>query len=239
MVLYSPSHAWAIKLGEMMEKTMQTIHDLTDEEIAGLTDDQVNMFIDVECARKGAPLLPLMPVEPEKPTAEPDKNFYGVSGLWFATAAEAAEVLAAITKHQPYTYEWRGNQYVAKRGAQYQGDEVSTKKMFSPEHYETHRKVLEKYEADKKLYDSEKKRFDEALGKRSENTQEVWDIVSRAREIKSERAQIQRTYDRYLELAKGDKGIAFDFLNTSIGTCGYEHDHSEFLKTIDPRPQEE
>ena len=76
-----------------------------------------------------------------------------------------------------------------------------------------------------------------ALGKRGDNTQEVWDIVTRAREIRSERAQIQRTYDRYLELAKGDAEIAFGFLTTNMGVAGYEHDHSAFVQTLDPRPQ--
>jgi hypothetical protein len=228
-----------MRLGGMTEiVTMKSIHELTNEEIAELTDEQVNMFIDVECAYKGAPLLPPMPVEPPKPEAEPDKTFYGVADMWFATAAEAAEVLAVVSKHQQYTYDWRGNHYVAKRGAAYNGEDVRTKKMFSPEHYEMHRKELEKYESDKKLYDSEKKRYDEALGKRGDTTQDVWDIVSKARDIKSERGQIKRTYDRYLEIAKGDKEIAFSFLTTSMGTGGYQNDHAEFLKTIDPRPQE-
>ena len=216
---------------------MQTIHDLTDAEVATLTDDQVNMFIDIECARKGAPLLPPCPAEPEKPKAEPDKTFYGVAGLWFATAAEAAEVLDVVTKHPQYTYDYRGNQYVAKRGASYNGEDVATKRMFSPERYEAHRKTLEKYEADKKLYDGERKRYDDALAKRGDITQEVWDSVSQSREIRSEREQIDRNYARYTELAKGDKEIAFGFLTQHVATGAYSHDHSHYLAALDPRPQ--
>jgi hypothetical protein len=217
---------------------MQTIYDLSTDEIAALTDEQIAMFIDIECAQKGMPLLPPEPKEPVKPTIEPDKTVYGIGGMYFATSAQAAEVMEVIAKQQQYTYEYKGYDCkVAKPGECYLVRAVSPEKMFSQELYEQHRKALEKYDADKKLYDSEKKRYDEAVKNRSNAYDNIWETVTRAREIESEQGQIQRNYDRYLQIAKGDKDIAFNFLEASMSSGGFEHDHAEFLKRFDFRPQ--
>lgn len=211
---------------------MQTIHDLNDDEIATLTDEQVNVLVDIACAQAGAPLLPAEPTEPVKPDAKEDQTFYGVAGLYFETAEAAAEVLAVIDKHKTYDYDYKSFGKVAKPGRSYYANEVSSTKMFSVGYYDQHRKALEQYEAAKKAFESDKKRYDEAVSARRATVEEVWDIVSRAREIKSEREQIQRSHDRYLELAKGDKEIAFNFLQASLPSSGFEHDHANFLEGL-------
>lgn len=216
---------------------MQTIYDLTSEQIAELADDAINMFVDIACAQKGAPLLPPEPREPEKPAAQPDQVFFGVAGIYFEQAEQAADVLATITKYKTYEYSYKDFGKIAKPGRLYNADQVSSEKMFSVGYYDQHRKTLEKYEAEKKTYDADKKRYDQAVKDRQSITSEIWDMVSIAREIKSEREQIQRTYNRYLEIAKGDQRIAFDFLKSSLGNQNYEHNHSVFITRFEPMPQ--
>ncbi len=63
-------------------------------------------------------------------------------------------------------------------------------------------------------------------------TSEIWHQVFQAREIKSERERIQKNYERYMELAKGDQEIAFNFLKASLANSGFEHSHDDFVATF-------
>ncbi len=213
---------------------MQTIYDLTDDEIATLTDEQVNLFVDIECAKAGAPLLPPEPQELSKPEAKEDKTFYGVAGVYFEKPEEAAELLAVIDRHRTFEYDYKSFGKVAKPGRTYGANEITSVKMFSVGYYDEHRKSLEQYEAEKRKFDSEKKRHEQAVNERRETTAAVWELVSIARELKAEREQIARSFQRYLELAKGDKEIAFNFLKAGMAAAGYEHEHDAFLESFSP-----
>ena len=62
---------------------MRDIYDMTTNEAAALTDEEIKSFIDIECASKGVMLLPPEPVQPLQPEIVQDVTIYEYMGVYF------------------------------------------------------------------------------------------------------------------------------------------------------------
>ncbi len=195
---------------------MKRFDDLSNEEIFALTDEQINYYVDVECAYAGAPLLPPEPgTKPAKPEIEPDMVLYAVGGgyTYVATEAEAAILMEAYKKVRTWGYDYRGNIKIAQPKSDDSYDKrTDVAKMFSPELYDKHKKDLEAYEAKLKEWENVNNEYTKAVKQRTEVTDWIYEKLSNVRDLHRKREQLVAAHKQYLELAGGSNEIALNFL---------------------------
>lgn len=187
--------------------------DLTEKEILNLSDDQVDRYVDYECAINGHPLLPVMPSMPNKSSAIPDITGFAVGGIFFKEAEHAHQMLNLLETLESYSIEYLpGGDYRCK-GLKLNTDySVSTDKFFSPEHWEECRNQQRALIEAEKEYGEAKKDYDDAINERSNTYSWIWDRVYEVRAAERDRQRVRDEFGRYLELAEGDRGIAMNFL---------------------------
>jgi len=192
---------------------MKTIDDLTYDELVDLSSEEINHYIDVQCAMEG---IPLLPEEPGNKPVEPEVSFD--LKLWKLPEVclvdkDTAELLATeLTKAQRYTSSWiRG---ITRYG--YEPDHSAIDATFVQATTKSllvaHREELEKYEEEKTLYREQDNAYDKASNARSSARTHVMDVVYAAQEKQSDLARLDALFTRYLALADGDRAIAAKFL---------------------------
>lgn len=200
---------------------MKNWKDLTDEELANLTDDEVSKYDKIICAEEGIPFLE----EPEKPVINYTKENLTVytikyaDSMAFTDMAEATQVMEAINKCTSvgtvkYNY---GCRYYEKGFKSYDAtealasmqsgmmyDEATAKSNYDLK--ESHRKELNHYEDMKNLYDS-------SIQRRLQATNDFYTRLNAAQSAMSYRKKLVRLYvEEYLPLAEDNETMAMNFL---------------------------
>lgn len=213
---------------------MKPFDDLTHEELIALTDEQVNYYIDRECAEAGVPLLP--PTAPVQPTIEQvskSVTHYMVAGLRFLSEQEARRVNDAIRT----AGSRRTTQYVGSRWS-YSGpmhdvpDEsevtVSIEHVHTPDEAARQQLANEQKADLKSAFETAKKDYDSAVSGRENVAGRVRAVVSSAWTLERRRQRLLSEYERYLPLANGDEQVAKRFLQRAHG------DARQVLPTLFP-----
>ena len=200
---------------------MKDWKDLTDEELANLTDEEVSKYDKIICAEEGIPFLE----EPEKPVINYDKENLTVytikyaDNMAFTDMEEAAQVMEAINKCSSvgtvkYNY---GCRYYEKGFKAYDDTEalasIQSGMMYDEnvaksnnELKESHRKELSHYEDMKSLYE-------DSIQRRLLATNDFYNKLNNAQTAMSYRKKLARLYvDEYLPLAEGNETMAINFL---------------------------
>ena len=125
---------------------MQNIYDMTTAEVAALTEDEINSFIDIECASKGVMLLPPEPVKPAKPEIVQDVTMYEYMGVYFKTAEAAAAVMQEVAKHEQFTYDYKAGVKVFSPGNHDAANRVDVSQGMKQETYLKHKAALDEYD---------------------------------------------------------------------------------------------
>jgi hypothetical protein len=196
---------------------MKNFNDLTKAELAELSHDDIVRYINLACAEEGIPLVPELPEKPIEPSIVPDKEYYSIAGHTLATMEDAEKVQRVFNGIVVYSENYSkrcGNLHV------YDPDERSwndpTKiipiKAMSNELYAQRLKEVESYKTAKGEYDRIEEKFKKIKEQRKSVEESHWAIYRDAVEWKSDMEQAKRTFAQYLELADGDKGIAWKFL---------------------------
>jgi len=193
---------------------IKRLEDYTDAELVNLTEEQVIDLIDLECGYEGVKLLPTLPDRPVKNNLAEDWEVWDVPSMTLADKKDAAEIIAfALGKSHVTTY------YVPGPGYKKYGEidpnyelGITSKKMFSRDHYKTIDVQLQQYESTKQNYDKAKSEYDEISKARSEIIGTVNEAISDARSTAQRLSRLEQASLRYLTLAHGDKEIAKRFM---------------------------
>ena len=197
---------------------MQRIYDMTEQEVLALTDEQVEKYIDYECALEGAPMLPPAPgIKPVVMTLPPDVQAFLVAGIITREAAHAARIMDAINSGIIYEAEYAGKSYKEQHivpigSDSYHMPHVEAKRYHSPEQWDTIKNAHTEIAAEAEQWEKVKKAYDEACNARSKITDNIWEYVGKLRDHAYDRDQLKKEFTRYLELAEDNKRIAFNFL---------------------------
>ena len=200
---------------------MKNWKDLTDEELANLTDDEISKYDKIICAEDGIPFLE----EPEEPVinyAKENLTVYTIKytdNMVFTDMEEAAQVMEAINKcssvgSAKYNY---GCRYYEKGFKNYDDTEalasIQSSMMFDEavaksnnDLKESHRKELNHYKDMKNLYE-------DSIKRKLLATNSFYNKLSAAQTAMSYRKKLARLYvDEYLPLAEGNETMAMGFL---------------------------
>lgn len=214
---------------------MRRIDELTESELCALTDENLAIYIDMECAVKGVPFLPLLPQVPVLEKPDPDLVLFQIPSFFVASAEEAASVMDAISKVIPWRTEGYGD---TQRGMvigledSYYQPKPETIRTYSVATYEASKNVIREYGTAKKCYEAEKKEYDKASDAREDSKEYVYDIVRDAKTKAATRASMRAEFERYLGLAEGNKTIAMNFLTKARPTI--KTDYPELMQELCP-----
>ena len=193
---------------------IKRLEDYTDAELVNLTEEQVLDLIDLECGYEGIQLLPTLPEHPKKENLNKDFEVWEVPAMTFANNADAIAVVAA-SAGKSHVIE----HYVPGPGYQKYGRintdhsvGITSKRIFSHNHYKEIETRLKQYESTKQDYDRAKEEYDKISKTRSSIIDSINEAISEARTTAQRLSRLEQASLRYLTLAHGDKEIAKRFM---------------------------
>jgi hypothetical protein len=200
---------------------MEDFSNLTDEQIYALTNDQVERYIDLECAKKGIRLLPdLVPSMPILEKPETNMTVYEVGDFKVLTQGEVDILLEALDKVRlvRLDYEYAtgyDNKYVM--GMSDQQVKVEHIRCYSPEAFSKVKESLISYTKAKQEYQSNWQEYQKILGARKDAGKWIMEKVEEAQEKYARTERLKTEFARYLTLAQGNVEIARNFLKSAFG----------------------
>lgn len=203
---------------------MKKFNELTTEEMANLTDEQIEQYEKLICAENGIKMLE-RPVEPTSNVDE-TKNLeiFKVNGfggyLHFTDMDEANTVMNCLKGLNTIGT----TKYFADRKYFEVGPEkdynnkpvdisISSEMVYTKEKAIEIETALKGYKEAKKKYDADLKEYNEAYTAKEEAIKEFRDLYEEACHITHYRQTLTRIFYRdYLPIAEGNEQIAMDFL---------------------------
>jgi hypothetical protein len=204
---------------------MNDFQNLTDEQVFQLTAEQINFYVDLECAKEGVLLLPdTQPVEPQLTKPQPDALVYEVGNFCVTSAEEAATLLEALQKVKLVRLDYDGSTGYDSKYIKRLDTEVEAKpiKCYSPEVFASIRESLTEYTLAKNTYAREYNEYRDITAKRDKAAKWIWDRVEEIREKYVSQERMAKEFQRYLTLANGDKTIALNFLKNAYSLSDAE-----------------
>jgi hypothetical protein len=208
-----------------LEEDMKRIYEMTENEKLDLTDEEVARLIDYECALDGVPMLPPDPgPKPQRVEMNPDCRVYEIAGFMVKEADAAAKILEAFQGAQLYREAYPSGDYSTKYlnpllAGDYNLPKIETKQIHSAEQWDQIKGSWEQSKAATTQWDSINTLYQKALKERAATSDSVWEQIRNARSDRYSRNQLREEFARYLDLADGNRGIAYRFLEKAKSTA--------------------
>lgn len=203
---------------------MTRIDDMTDAEVAQLTDTQMQKLIDLECAEEGIPLASEPISLPPPPMLEADTEVFEINGCFAFEREEDARRVAKLidgSVRLELAHDWKPVHPAAKRYIKDRTfDPISllVSRVMSLAQYERckvelasdarAREAAEEQRADHKLVAEQRAKIENR----------VRDECLAARARVARREFLRSEFDRYLELADNDRTIAMRFFEKAYSS---------------------
>jgi hypothetical protein len=217
---------------------MKTINDMTHEEIVALSVEELNELAFVQMAVKGVK-LPEKPVEPiYKKIPEPTKVLWTCDAFSFHCDDKAVldELIALLLSKKDHLYtgetDWSTRAEVCTKGLQTSGwgNKISQNSHlhYTQDEFSCLKSDLQHNKELKTIFDEQFKAYEEEKKEADEITSEIYSIYNEHIRIDETFAKYAGILGRYLNVAKGDKGIAWDFF-----VAAYDSQVATSLVTLD------
>lgn len=224
---------------------MKNYKELTTEEIANLTDEQIEQYEKLICAQEGIKMLD----KPEEPISNVDETknleifkINGFGGYFYFTDMDEAKTVMNCLKslNTIGTTKYFADRKYFEVGPEKDYSNKPVDISISSEMVYTKDKAVEietmskGYKEAKKKYDTDLKEYNEAYTAKEEATKEFRDLYEEACQIMHYRQTLTRIFYRdYLPIAEGNEQIAMDFLKKA-----YTVNESDEAYVKSHRPEE-
>jgi hypothetical protein len=193
---------------------MKLFDDLTTAELAALSEQEIERYVDLACAEAGVALLPEVPIAPDPvDRTKPDREVYRVDGTFFVHRAHAEQVASLATSFSRYRPNYAGNDYSTMK-VQPDPDpvEVRVQLCFSEEFYNTRAAAIEAHDEAHRSYVAGRRTYDDIVQKRLDIRRPMQARISHARNRTYKCTRLRAEHERYLDLAEGNRRVAARFL---------------------------
>lgn len=188
------------------------LDDLSNDQLLALTPEETQRWIDVECAFEKVPLLPPSPVPPTPVSFEPDLLWYEVGEWVFSSASDAAKVLDILRGMEPHTTEYVSGPSYDRTVGRVADVKVEPKRLFSPERWQAIAVRAAQATTDENAYNADKREWDKIAKTRERIVDYVTGKIEKAHQVARQKAETERLFARYLDLAGGDADVARRFM---------------------------
>lgn len=211
---------------------MKAFDELTDAEVLALNEEQVQFYIDRECAEAGIPLVPPdAPTPPEKQAPAPDVTAYKVTdtGILLTDMQEAErlrDLLNSLKTRGKDGYSWPSYRSYFKPHDTTELAAIEPVRIHSEARAAQVKHELDAHAAASEEYKKASAEYDKNINRREEVAKSIY---ARRREVSRadrRRQELLREFDRYLPLADGNRTVAARFLGRAHG------DASELLPDL-------
>lgn len=215
-----------------MGTELKRFADLTASEKLALSDEEIDRYIDLECAVSGVPLVPVAPGAKPKVEVKPDLVLYKFNEIYLRNQCDAVALAEFLT-----TVETVGIEYVPGPGYEHKETPLRAPHTYKPEPVFSEAAATNWHDAIGRQAQAEadwrkaKEAYDRILSQRAEVSEPIYDELIDLREDAAARANIRAEYARYVELAKGDGGIALAFLEKVYCLADYPGLREELVGT--------
>jgi len=218
---------------------MKRFDDLTNAELAALTEQEVAYYCDLACAEAGVRLLPPEPREPDPISVEKTVTLIAFGGYHecYMTPNHAVKVEEAIASGVVFQSSGDGEfqcYHPIKREDWNYPKSGDTKVFVSPENYEQAKEKVISYNVLKKKYDGDKSDYDNALRERRDCVQRIFDRIEEACSVLSRIERTREDFERYLTLAEGNRSVAMNFLVKAKPFLLEGGDYSSLIEELCP-----
>lgn len=184
--------------------------ELPIEQLASLTEEQIQLLIDLEIAHEG-----ILPVEcPQKPTLssvniQQDDQAYEVAGILVKKQEDALTIANLSVLEQKYDYSGAGYSY--KWVEPHIDMSIKPVSFYKKEDVMRVRTALTDMNKFKEKYAAEEKAYENFVKRTSNTRNEVWACVMKAGKKVQEIKSAEVMYKKYLVLADNEEWIAKKF----------------------------
>lgn len=223
------------------EKQPKKFELLTDEELINLTEEQIDWYIALKKAEKGIRILKCPESPKYREIPEPNFTVYGILDLYFKDREIAQEISDFINERieKSYTsnYDWSidSNKCYANL---FNGHlkQVEVKTLYDKDTYNSIKDILISNKKIKEAYEKIKDEYDEYNENVQELVNEIYDKINEAKKRKEDFNEYLVKIQEYLQLANGDKDVAWKFFNkayTIENTVKNKIiEHEDYLETL-------
>ncbi len=191
------------------------LKDLTRDELLSITEEETEKLLDLEAAFEGISFVPAPSETILEPQQNKDVTVYNLDG-WFTTDLTLIEsVLELLNKHSKqlvtvdYDYNFSYDYKYAKPSSAI--PQLNKEERMSFEGFELFRNSFKEQVKLAKHNKSEWDKRNSYLSKLSNISDELWKAKQDARNDIQHEEQLRMIYAHYLEVAEGDKSVAFKF----------------------------
>lgn len=196
--------------------------DLTPEQLTALTPEQIAYYIDLACAEAGVKLLPPRPQLVSAAPAPHDVTHFCVSiNERFTDRAEAEAVVEAVRRaHSRRDKKYAGGRY-SYSGPTYDTPAIDTESalpsvttdtLYSADLFAREKDRITQASEQKERFEKATKEYNEIEEKRERIGSPILSAINEAHDQQRRRRRRLEEFDRYVELAKGDRETAARFL---------------------------
>lgn len=196
---------------------MKRWYDYTDEELLEIHNDAdaFAKLLDLECAYEGAPLMPVEPgPKPESCPTQFDVTLYSVGSILVNNSEDAAKLLEFVSKLHIFKSDYNSGDYIAKLlvPGSYGYPEISTTQVYSQVAYNQIAPTLKEQKLVMSMWEAKNSDFNDAQKARKEVVSDIYEKIEEITDRNHRISCLNTEYNRYLELADGDRTTALTFL---------------------------
>lgn len=219
--------------------TIKSIEDYSRDELLKITPEETEKVIKFMLAEKGIKLLNEPKPFVQKKYSEPDRKAYQISSIEDIifdnkeTAEEIAKILRnsfstlkVLERHfalgfDVYTLKKLEEHYTHNKREDLVVKEI---RVYSKELFKEVRQILIDNQAKKEQYEKEAKEYGEWVQTTKEVSIIVWNKIDEERSKQQEKENKLAKFEEYVELANGDRNVAWKFMKKAYTVSQEEED---------------
>lgn len=192
--------------------------EMSEQERAALTAEQVEAFTGLELMRRGCVRAVPLVLEPEPTKPEPTTTVVCVKGGKYGNRLDVAfhsfdDALAFLAlKPMAVDRDYIGNECVNSFRPVATDSEVNAEKMFSDSEVAAHKSALTKANESKEANRRAREEHDKAVRAEQESLVALWSDWRSCREKEARADRVLGTFTEYVQLCKDDREMARTFL---------------------------
>jgi hypothetical protein len=199
---------------------MKPFNTLTQLELATLTDEQINTYVDYSCAEKGVPLVFTVIEQPESLKSNSDITLWNFKEFTVdeETGKQIAQLLADSNQ---YKKEYRSDSYTLTT-SEYEISRPVIVRTKSPQLVAQEAVEKSKLTREWNAYNEAKDIQQQAMEDRQKLIDELYDEIYKARSFVNSRNSLMAAFDKYMAMANNDREIAKRFFENTYSNAQYE-----------------
>ena len=184
--------------------------ELSQAALAALEEEDIERLVDIELAHDGImPVSPPSEVSASHPNSHitKDQKFYEVGGVLFKNESDALTFAKMERFKEDYDYS-TGYDFKYPTAIT---DQPAPVFLYSKEAIDRHAAIIVNHKEAKEAIEDHRKDYEEYKKAMTKVRTNIWNAISEAQSKQRKVDEARNTFEKYIELANGDKAVAIKF----------------------------